>query len=397
MRRFAPTLALIGVAFALGVADAGAAIGPCPAQPGHRVFDRLDELGTLTGEDEAGIVDRIVPLADGGVAIAGSIAKQRFAVPLVRRYGPGGTLATTFGRNGTVILAQRVVGESVVVAAMPDGRLVVAGSTIRRGRGVVVVTRLLTTGAADPTFGRRGTVVVGTTFDGAPDVDLAIGEPGVLVTITGSVVRRHSIDLRSRVTLLSTHGRQRRTTLLHGVVRAAKPAGRRFDGVLETARAFRLVHLDARGVRRIGRRHARPFGASVVGAAPNGFWLQLGRLDARAEFDLLTPRTRLRFVSRHVVPASARRYGFVGADGDGLVAATFDEVPTRNPVVVLFRPNGRVLDVSTCRVAWPALADFDITPGPGGWIWGVATAGSHLVAVGTSEFPDFTAVLSIRD
>jgi uncharacterized delta-60 repeat protein len=82
---------------------------------------------------------------------------------VVYRLNQDGSLDTGFGDNGLVQLpaAERSrVDQATAIVVEPDGRIVVAGSTVRSGHRSEILIRLLPNGAIDPTFGASGVVVL---------------------------------------------------------------------------------------------------------------------------------------------------------------------------------------------------------------------------------------------
>ena len=81
----------------------------------------------------------------------------------VYRLNQDGSLDSGFGDHGLVQLPageRSDVDQATAVLVEPDGRIVVAGSTVRSGSRSEIVIRLLTNGDLDQTFGSSGVVVV---------------------------------------------------------------------------------------------------------------------------------------------------------------------------------------------------------------------------------------------
>jgi uncharacterized delta-60 repeat protein len=79
----------------------------------------------------------------------------------LRRYLPNGEIDGQFGNGGDVVLHTPGYGFSEL-AALPDGRVLVAGTTGTGGNdGDFVAVRLLADGSPDPSFGDGGRVTVG--------------------------------------------------------------------------------------------------------------------------------------------------------------------------------------------------------------------------------------------
>jgi len=126
--------------------------------------------------------------ADGGLVAAGVAIVGPTENFVVARFDADGTLDATFGSGGIVVTpigALRDFATGVVV--QPDGKIVVAGSTLSAGASMpsrVAVVRYLADGTLDATFGLGGivTTMVGNSTYGA---DLLRQPDGKLV-VAGS-------------------------------------------------------------------------------------------------------------------------------------------------------------------------------------------------------------------
>ncbi|QJR13383.1 InlB B-repeat-containing protein [Usitatibacter palustris] len=96
------------------------------------------------------VVTGTAPMVDGNSAFA------------LVRYSQTGTLDASFGSGGIVLTpdVMHAVPKLSGVAALPDGRIVVAGSAGASGSDVVLIG-LTASGAMDSTFGQAGRVVTG--------------------------------------------------------------------------------------------------------------------------------------------------------------------------------------------------------------------------------------------
>jgi uncharacterized delta-60 repeat protein len=113
---------------------------------------------------------------DGKILVAGGlIARDGVAIPLgsnslaLARYNPNGSVDTSFGKGGMVLVAfatgSDTFGEAVSV--QPDGKIVVAGgNTVYGGTkktptatGAIVLARFNVGGSLDISFGKSGTVL----------------------------------------------------------------------------------------------------------------------------------------------------------------------------------------------------------------------------------------------
>jgi uncharacterized delta-60 repeat protein len=142
----------------------GAAAGP--SRTGEFAIARYETDGSLdVGFDEDGMVTtaiagggdeaRSVAIEpDGGIVVAGTDSRQRFAVV---RYRPDGSLDPDFGTGG-IVRSELSPGEDIGydVAVQADGKIVVAG-TADTGRWFAIV-RYRRDGRPDPTFGVAGEV-----------------------------------------------------------------------------------------------------------------------------------------------------------------------------------------------------------------------------------------------
>jgi uncharacterized delta-60 repeat protein len=98
---------------------------------------------------------------DGKIVVAGHTIKAG-GVPQVAlaRYGSDGSLDLTFGPGGTDVVPG-TTGWLVAGAALDDsGDVVVNGSVPVNGFGKLFVARVLPTGGLDPSFGNNGTVIL---------------------------------------------------------------------------------------------------------------------------------------------------------------------------------------------------------------------------------------------
>jgi uncharacterized delta-60 repeat protein len=113
-----------------------------------------------------GAVDVAVQ-ADGRFVVAGT-SSGNFALA---RYHPNGSLDTSFGTNGKVIVDFGGTESAKSVAIAPDGKIVVAGRTGSVGAEDFAVARLNANGSLDATFNPQK--VKNTTIGGTAIVDFA--------------------------------------------------------------------------------------------------------------------------------------------------------------------------------------------------------------------------------
>lgn len=97
---------------------------------------------------------------DGKIVVAGRAnagAEQSFALA---RFWPDGSLDTSFGGDGWVIvIGGSSAGYGRALALQADGKIVVAGLAAPGAETLLAVGRFLTDGSLDPTFGAGGWVV----------------------------------------------------------------------------------------------------------------------------------------------------------------------------------------------------------------------------------------------
>jgi uncharacterized delta-60 repeat protein len=125
---------------------------------------------------------------------------------VVVRLTPAGALDPAFGSGGIVKLARAGNQQGSAVIVQPDDTILVASSTDEGGMRQLLVQRLLSTGAPDPSFGDMGAALalLGPSSDafGAPgalmarmlDGRLVVGGTGTLGTVNGPVFARFLPD-----------------------------------------------------------------------------------------------------------------------------------------------------------------------------------------------------------
>jgi len=115
----------------------------------------------VSASDGAEQANGLLLRADGGVVLAGQSkvgGSQRF---VLARLDAAGTPDPTFGNAGVVVTTIGELAEAKGVAAMPRGRIVVAGrARLAGGRLQFALTRHLPSGALDPSFGDGGILLV---------------------------------------------------------------------------------------------------------------------------------------------------------------------------------------------------------------------------------------------
>lgn len=163
---------------------------PPPSTTGVVRLDPDGQLDTAYGEDgvaaislpgdgigSSGGTGAFAVLPDGGVALT--------TRDYVVRFTPEGKLDTSFGAGGKA----SIEAGTTVIAALPDGRLVVAGQEVSKkccpqAAGPFLFTRLLQNGSPDPAFGEGGTTRLALGAADAPAAIAAVPGEGLLVAGT---------------------------------------------------------------------------------------------------------------------------------------------------------------------------------------------------------------------
>ena len=99
--------------------------------------------------------------ADGKIVVAGNVENGIDSDFGVVRYHTNGSLDTTFGVLGKVITPignSNDLGRSLKI--QPDGKIVVAGITVKDTSGYFAIIRYLTDGVVDSTFGLDGKIIL---------------------------------------------------------------------------------------------------------------------------------------------------------------------------------------------------------------------------------------------
>lgn len=112
----------------------------------------------------------------------------------VRRLTVGGSNDRSFGAGGKVVVFDRNVALASVVALDDQGRVLVGGQRRRRAGGGIVLARLSSRGSLDTTFGTGGKVVLGAPVasSGARLVKIVVTPDGVLVLSSNLILARLS-------------------------------------------------------------------------------------------------------------------------------------------------------------------------------------------------------------
>src|SRR2546423_5698006 len=93
--------------------------------------------------------------------LSAALAAMAFAMAVLASSQPAwaataGSLDTSFGTAGYSTVALGTWAGAASVAVQPDGKIVSAGQAEVNGENVIVVTRMTTSGALDPSFGTGG-------------------------------------------------------------------------------------------------------------------------------------------------------------------------------------------------------------------------------------------------
>lgn len=153
-------------------------------------------LARLTIQSSCGNCAAVSALPSGGLVVTGNTGNLP-ADPIknpqtpadtqwvVARLTPSGALDPSFGRAGIVTLLPSA-SAGTAVATLANGDTVALGRVVIGGQTVSVLTRLLASGAADPSF-NAGTLLA--VPGGAASGMIANADGSVLVDVTSAVVR----------------------------------------------------------------------------------------------------------------------------------------------------------------------------------------------------------------
>jgi uncharacterized delta-60 repeat protein len=178
------------IVFGVGIATAIAA--PWNLDPGFGTGGKV--IWSPNGNTESAHGSGLALQPDGKIVMVGGSSEvaggSRF---IVVRFTATGSVDTTFGNNGVVVLTFGGSFESgAAIAVQPDGKIVAGGRADFPGTGIdMVVARLLPNGSLDPTFDTDGKAIVNfVDFQGFSQSDymnaLEIASDGKIVVAGGA-------------------------------------------------------------------------------------------------------------------------------------------------------------------------------------------------------------------
>jgi uncharacterized delta-60 repeat protein len=158
-------------ATAVAIQENGKIVVGSADTPGERfTLARYTTRGTLDSsfgpggvvETDIGSVSGVTAVAiqpDGNIVAAGYGYRGPRSTFALARYTPNGTLDASFGTGGTVTTEIGSSSAATAVALAPNGKIVVVGTTQRRGKTYWALARYTRDGKLDPTFSTDGKVV----------------------------------------------------------------------------------------------------------------------------------------------------------------------------------------------------------------------------------------------
>lgn len=121
-------------------------------------------------------------LDDGGIVVVGERQAAATDRVVVQRYRPNGTLDPNFGDGGTILAGfGRRFQSANAVAIAPGGRIVVAGYTSNGSTSRSAVSRYLTDGRLDRSFGQDGRVTTDVSPSAEQFTDVVVQPDGRIV------------------------------------------------------------------------------------------------------------------------------------------------------------------------------------------------------------------------
>lgn len=125
--------------------------------------------GVVTDFGGADDIARAVAVQPDWKYVAAGTSNGRVALA---RYLPNGALDPSFGSGGRVLTTVGSSDDARGVAVQPDGRIVVAGSTLQGSARNTMLLRYLPNGTPDPSFGSGGRLIA--SFSNANDAATAV-------------------------------------------------------------------------------------------------------------------------------------------------------------------------------------------------------------------------------
>jgi uncharacterized delta-60 repeat protein len=126
-------------------------------EPGG-ALDRTFGSGGIVQTDFGGFdsASAVALMPDGRLVAAGLATTQTGSVIAIARYTAGGALDTSFDGDGKLVTDAGMLSAAADVVALPDGRVVVAGSAGAFANRDFVIAQYLPDGALDVGFGNSG-------------------------------------------------------------------------------------------------------------------------------------------------------------------------------------------------------------------------------------------------
>ena len=185
------TSALVISAFTTSMVDAAPGFPDPTFGEGGKVITSFKWPGGLEGSTRA---QDLAIQPDGKIVVGGTL-QAGFVRPVLIRYNPDGTLDTTFGSGGGIMIANFDYSWATSMAIQSDGRIVVVGFQYRPTHSTeeYFVARFETNGWYDASFGVGGLLRIQM---GGGAEDVAIQPDGKIVIVGGSsdgsvIVRLH--------------------------------------------------------------------------------------------------------------------------------------------------------------------------------------------------------------
>ncbi|WP_281426264.1 hypothetical protein [Miltoncostaea oceani] len=135
------------------------------------------------------IGNRIAIAPDGRIVIAGASSGASGNIVVVR-LDAAGNLDASFDGDGRFVSTLPENDSARALVVQPDGRIVIAGSQGIAGKRFPLIVRLTDAGAADPTFGQAGFMLVRRASDATGNFDELVIQPDGALIATGSTIAR---------------------------------------------------------------------------------------------------------------------------------------------------------------------------------------------------------------